>query len=161
MNGISASASPFPRKAGIAIGALLLIVVASVASVRLTGMDIRTPDAPAAVTRELRFEDRPDGSVAVIDARSGDVVDTVTGEAGFFRGTLRGLARERRRMGLGAEPSFELIGRADGRLTLADPATGQRVDLESFGPTNAAVFSRFLSAGVSVPGKASPTQPPR
>lgn len=161
MSGIPAPPSLIPHKAGVAIGILLLIVVVSVASVRLTGMDIRTPDAPAAMTRELRFEDRPDGSVAVIDARSGAVVDTVTGEAGFFRGTLRGLARERRRMGLGAEPSFELIGRTDGRLTLVDPATGQRVDLESFGPANAAVFSRFLSAGVPVPGKASPTQPPR
>ncbi|MBC7781542.1 MAG: photosynthetic complex assembly protein PuhC, partial [Proteobacteria bacterium] len=42
-----------------------------------------------------------------------------------------------------------LIGRADGRLTLADPATGQRIDLESFGPTNAAVFARLIVAGAS------------
>ena len=39
---------------------------------------------------------------------------------------------------------FGLIGRADGRLTLEDPATGRRVDLESFGPTNAAVFAQIL-----------------
>jgi hypothetical protein len=37
-----------------------------------------------------------------------------------------------------------LIGHADGRLTLLDPMTGTRVDLGSFGPTNAAVFARFL-----------------
>ena len=144
-----AAAGPFPRKALLAIGAMLLIVVTGVATVRLTGATIRVPDAPAALTRELRFEDRPDGSVAVIDARSNVLVDSVTGEAGFLRGTLRGLARERRRMGLGPEQAFELIGRADGRLTLADPATGQRVDLESFGPTNVAVFARFLRTGTA------------
>jgi putative photosynthetic complex assembly protein len=145
------AASPFPRQALLAVGALLLATVAGVAAVRLSGADIRTPDAPAAVTRALRFEDRPDGSVAVIDAHSQTLVASVNGEAGFFRGTLRGLARERRRMGLGAEQPFELIGRADGRLTLADPATGQRVDLESFGPTNTSVFSRFLLAGQPSP----------
>ncbi len=141
-----AAAGHFPRKAVLAVGALLLAALAAVATVRLTGAEIRTPDAPAAYLREFRFEDRPDGSVAVLDARSGAVVYTVTGEAGFFRGALRGLARERRRMGLGPEAAFQLIARADGRLTLADPATGQRIDLESFGPTNAAVFARLLGA---------------
>ena len=145
------TAGLIPRKAVAAVCALLLVALVGVATVRWTGEDIRTPDAAAKVTRELRFEDRPDGSVAVIDARSGAVVDTVTGEAGFFRGTLRGLARERRRMGLGAEQPFQLIGRTDGRLTLVDPATGQRVDLESFGPTNVAVFARFLAAGAPSP----------
>ena len=33
---------------------------------------------------------------------------------------------------------------ADGRLTLVDPGTGRRVDLESFGPTNSAVFAQLL-----------------
>ena len=40
---------------------------------------------------------------------------------------------------------FKLIARTDGRLTLFDPVTGQRIDLESFGPTNAAVFAPFLT----------------
>ena len=70
----------------------------------------------------------------------------MTGANGFLRGTLRGLARERKRQGVGAEQPFRLIGRADGRLTLEDPATGRRVDLESFGPTNAAVFAQMLMA---------------
>lgn len=150
MNNNILAVGPFPRGAVLAVGALLLAAVTGVATVRLAGTDIRSPDAPASSTRELRFEDRPDGSVAVIDARSQRLVDTVTGEAGFFRGTLRGLARERRRLGLGPEAPFQLIGRADGRLTLIDPATGQRVDLESFGPTNAAVFARFLTVASTV-----------
>ena len=137
-----------PRNVALSVGALLLVALAGVAAVRLTGINIHAPDALAQLTRELRFEDRADGGVAVIDARTNTLVDTVTGEAGFFRGTLRGLARERRRNGFGPEAPFQLIGRADGRLTLADPATGQRVDLESFGPTNVAVFARFLTVGL-------------
>ena len=39
---------------------------------------------------------------------------------------------------------FLLASHSDGRLTLIDPATKRRVDLESFGPTNEAVFTRLL-----------------
>jgi putative photosynthetic complex assembly protein len=61
------------------------------------------------------------------------------------RGTLRALARERYARGIGAEQPFSLIARADGGVTLYDPATRQKVDLDSFGPTNVAEFSRFLA----------------
>ena len=134
----------FPRGALLAAGALVLVTVIGVAAVRLSGVPIREPDAAAALTRELRFEDRPDGSIAVFEGHAKVPFDSVTGEAGFVRGTLRGLARERKRQGLGPEQPFELIGRADGRMTLVDPATGHIVDLESFGPTNAADFGRWL-----------------
>ena len=140
-----------PRGPLLAIGALLLVVIVGVAGVRLSGEVIRAPDAEAVATRSLRFEDRPDGSVAVLDARSGQQVDAIEGEAGFLRGALRALARERRKQGLGAGPAFELIARADGRLTLADPATGERIDLESFGPTNAGAFARLLGAASASP----------
>jgi putative photosynthetic complex assembly protein len=141
-----AGTSPFAsRHALLAVGVLLAGTMLSVATVRQTGSSARTPDAPAAAVRALRFEDRPDGSVAVIDHARGAELERVQGEAGFLRGALRALARERQRRGLGPAQPFELIGRADGRLTLADPATGERLDLESFGPTNAAVFARLLT----------------
>lgn len=133
-----------PRGPLLAAGALALCALLGAAAVRLSGEQIRAPDAPVAAERALRFEDRPDGSIAVIDAASGRVFETVSGQAGFVRGTLRGLARERKRQGFGAEQPFMLLGRADGRLTLHDPATGRLIDLESFGPTNAAVFARLL-----------------
>ena len=135
-----------PRGPLLLIGALLLAALAGVAGVRLSGTEIREPDAAAVAQRSLRFEDRRDGSVAVLDARSGRQIESIHGEAGFLRGTLRAMARERRKQGQGAEPAFELIARADGRLTLSDPATGERIDLESFGPTNAGVFARLLDA---------------
>jgi putative photosynthetic complex assembly protein len=135
-----------PRGPLYAIGVVLLVVLVAVAGVRLSGAPIRAPDAEPVAQRSLRFEDRPDGSVAVIDARSGQQIESIQGEAGFLRGALRAMARERRKQGLGSAPAFELVARADGRLTLLDPATGERVDLESFGPTNAGVFWRLLNA---------------
>ncbi len=106
---------------------------------------VREPDASPVKVLQLRFEDRPDGSIAVIDYKSGKQIDAVQGEAGFVRGTLRGLAQERKRRGLDSGPPFELIYRADGRLTLSDTATGRLVDLESFGPTNAGTFFKLLN----------------
>lgn len=129
-----------------AAGALALASIAAVAAVRLSGLTIHVPDAPTVRESALRFIDQPDGSIAVLDGDSGRLVDRVTGESGFVRGTLRGLARERKRSGIGAEQPFRLVAHADGRLTLLDPATGRRVDLESFGPTNARAFAHMLSA---------------
>jgi putative photosynthetic complex assembly protein len=106
---------------------------------------VREPDASPVKVLQLRFEDRPDGSIAVIDYKSGKQIDAVEGEAGFVRGTLRGLAQERKRRGLDSGPPFELIYREDGRLTLSDTATGRLVDLESFGPTNAGTFFKLLN----------------
>ena len=146
---MSAAPSPdaLPRPVIKAMGLLLVAAVLSVATVRLSGTQVHEPDAPTVAARSLRFEDRPDGSVAVIDAHSGQVVRAVQGEAGFLRGALRALARERKKRDIGSGPAFELLARADGRLTLADPATGERLDLESFGPTNAAVFAGLLNVG--------------
>ena len=147
MNAVTRDLHPFPRHIGVMIGLVLSAIMLLVAAVRLTGANIHYADAPAVSTLALRFEDRPDGSVAVIDAARGRVLDTVVGEAGFLRGTMRGLARERKRLGIGAGPEFHLIGRADGRLTLLDPATAQRIDLESFGPrTHPSSCASWISA---------------
>ena len=126
------------------LGALLLVAVVGTAAVRWSGMNVHEPDAAAVAQRALRFEDRPDGSIAVLDGRDGHLVERVTGEQGFLRGTLRALVRERRHSGAGPETPFELVLRSDHRLTLVDPATGQRIDLESFGPTNAGLFASLL-----------------
>lgn len=137
----------------LALAALLLASVVGAAAVRLTGVGaMRTVNAAVVSVREFRFEDRPDGSIAVLDAAHGHAVETVApGTNGFLRGTMRGLARERKRRGAGTEPPFRLVAHADGALTLEDPATGRRVDLRSFGPTNAAVFARIMASHRTTP----------
>lgn len=127
-----------------AVGVVLLAIIGFAASMRFSGESIRAPDAQTLVMRELVFQDQPDGSVAVKDAKTGKIIDAITGEAGFARGTLRGFARDRKARGIGPDAPLQLMGRADGRLTLFDPTTGRIVDLESFGPNNAAVFARML-----------------
>lgn len=134
-----------PRKALLAGGLVLAALVGAIGTARLAGVDIAEPDAVTVVERTLRFVDRPDGGIAVMDARSGRTLDVMQGEQGFLRGTLRGMARERRRSGLDDSTPLSLLARADGRLTLVDPSTGRRIDLESFGPTNAAVFARWIA----------------
>jgi len=113
---------------------------------------VHVADAAAVSVREFRFEDRADGSIAVLDASGRQLVDTVApGTNGFLRGTLRGLARERKRQGVGPEVPFRMVGHADGKLTLEDPGTGRRVDLGSFGPTNAAVFAQIMASHDAAP----------
>ena len=99
--------------------------------------------------RMLRFEDRAEGDIAVVDAAQGREVARLRGEHGFARGALRTLARERMRRGLGPEVPFELSGYADGKLVLRDPATGERIHLEAFGHSNAAVFAQLQDIGLS------------
>lgn len=147
MTDLARSTAPdsFPRWVLWTVGFLLLFSLVSVGLVRITG---NGPDQLAAAVldeRLLRFEDRSNGGVAVIDGSTGKLLTTMTGEQGFLRGAVRALARERTSRKMGSEQPFQLISRTDGRLTLFDPATGQRIDLDSFGPTNAGVFASFLS----------------
>ncbi|NBU59168.1 MAG: photosynthetic complex assembly protein PuhC [Betaproteobacteria bacterium] len=110
----------------------------------MTPSVVQRPSLPRMVSqRHLRFVDAPDKSVRVIDADSGLEVHRVTGEAGFVRGILRGMARERRRLGKGAEEPFELTLDA-GMLSLRDLATGERIELTAFGHTNANAFAVML-----------------
>lgn len=141
------SAPPRIPLPALLMGGLVLSSVLAVASARLTGHEPQAvPDAPARVERQLRFEDRDDGTVAVRDAAQGDALVSLVPaqQQHFLRSTVRGLMRERKRQGIGPGPAFLLIARADGRLTLSDPTTGRRIDLEGFGQTNAALFAALL-----------------
>ena len=114
-----------------------------VALLRGQGMEIPQDHNPINWQRTLRFEDRPNGDVAVMDANTQTEITRFQGEQGFVRGVLRTLSRERMRRGIGSGPAFELIAHSDGRLTLIDPATEHRIDLESFGPSNMANFAKL------------------
>ncbi len=129
-------------------GAMIAITLAAVLG---PGLDQRQdpPNGARIATRELRFEDRPDGAVAIFDARHGTIIALVPpGEGGFVRATLRGLARERRMNDAGgAEVPFRVSVWEDGRLTLEDTATGRLVDLGAFGHTQVQTFARLVATG--------------
>ncbi|OYU09830.1 MAG: photosynthetic complex assembly protein PuhC [Comamonadaceae bacterium PBBC1] len=144
------------------IGVMLLAMLVAVGLARWSGLDPRTPDAPVQWQRDLQFRDVAGGDIAVLDHRTGQKVASFSGEQGFLRSTLRALARERHRESLSGDAPFLLIGRTDGRMTLQDPSTGQRIDLESFGPSNAAVFASLRLAGQNpTPIKTSSANTPR
>ncbi|MCA3014037.1 MAG: phosphonate-binding protein [Myxococcaceae bacterium] len=147
---MSASHDPtVPRPVIYAAGAMLLVslVLAAVSRPRLVAEQARPRPAPLAAL-ELAFEDRPDGSVAVIDAASGRAFTSLSPESnGFVRGVLRGMNRERKLESLGKDARFLLSREHDGRLFLEDLQTRRRVDVTAFGPDNAAAFARLLDTG--------------
>jgi putative photosynthetic complex assembly protein len=137
---------PFPRAPLVGAAILIGSILAATFAVTTTGIGrSHRPDAPIVAQAAMQFTDQSDGSITVTNASDHRLIDTVPpGTNGFLRGTLRGLARERKRESAGVVQPFLLASHTDGRLTLIDPATQRRVDLESFGPTNEAVFTRLL-----------------
>jgi len=96
------TAAVFPRRAALLIGGSVVASLAGVTIARLTGWQAVHADAPTVQERALHFRDQNDGGVAVLDADTGQTLQVLHGEQGFLRGTLRGMARERRRRGLGS-----------------------------------------------------------
>ena len=143
--GVPIAPDSFPRWILYFSAGIMAFSLISVGLIRITGNGPDQLAAAPTVQRSLIFEDLKDGGVRVADGVSGQTLTVLSGEQGFVRGALRALARERFSRGIGSAQPFDLIARVDGRVTLMDPSTGQRVDLESFGPTNTAEFARFLA----------------
>lgn len=127
------------------IALLLAVVVLLIATYDRPGNVEQQADVEVVAKRVLHFRDLPNGSVGVISADNGQMIAEVEGQAGFIRGILRALARDRRIRQISSDDAFELVSRSDGRLTLIDLATKNRIDLESFGKDNAAEFAAFLN----------------
>ena len=127
------------------IVSLLAVVILLVGNFVRSGKLEHQADADIVAKKTLRFRDLPSGAVGMISADNRQMITQVEGQAGFVRGILRALARDRRIRHISSDDAFELISRADGRLTLIDLATNNRIDLESFGKDNAAEFAAFLN----------------
>jgi putative photosynthetic complex assembly protein len=137
-----------PRPALIAAGVMIALTITGAAVSRLSGVSDSAPTAAPVMSRDLLFRDRADGAVLVYDARdTAAPIQVIAPETnGFLRGTMRGLARQRLRQDADRDVPFRLTQWADNRLTLEDPTTHRRVDLEAFGKTNGLVFARLLTA---------------
>jgi len=96
----------------------------------------------------LRFVDRTDGAVVIIDIKQGRAASVIEPgqQTGFIRGVMRGLARDRKMRGIGNGPPFTLTLWRDGELSLRDTATGRDIELTAFGSTNRAAFAALLDA---------------
>lgn len=155
---------PLPRAVLIGAGALIGVSLLLVGLSRVNGYGAtRMPTSTVVAARDLQFKDRADGGVEVYDdgeaAGQGRLIEVLApGTNGFVRGVMRGLTRERKRQSVGSEAPFRLTRWADGRLSLDDFATGQHVNLEVFGPTNAAAFVELLTTAPKDPSATKQTQ---
>ena len=142
---------PFPRAALIAVAAVLSLSIAFAGAARWTGFGSQSFGTPVSsakpsLSEDLRFADNANGSVSVRDGQTNALVATLApGTQGFVRDVMRGLARDRRMRGIGPATPFRLTQWTTGQVYLEDPATGRRIDLQAFGPTNRAAFLRLLS----------------
>ncbi|GJE28555.1 photosynthetic complex assembly protein PuhC [Methylobacterium organophilum] len=137
---------PIPKLAALGILGLLGFTMVAAGFGRREDIG-RTvlPEATPLARLDFRAEDAADGSIALKDAATARLLATIRpGEDGFVRGTLRSLAQARQREGLGRATPFRLTRYDDGRLSLADAATGRSIALEAFGPDNARAFARLL-----------------
>lgn len=146
-----------PRGSLMLAGGLVIFALAATAAVRL--LDIPPVASPAALraeariapveTRSLRFDDRSDGVVVIVDTTSNATVHVIQpGEkTGFIRAVMRGLARDRMMRGIGSQPPFTLTLWKDGQLSLTDSATGRTTEMTAFGTDNRAAFLALLKAG--------------
>jgi putative photosynthetic complex assembly protein len=139
-----------PRGVLYAVGALLVFSIGIAAlSAEHTRAVAAEGGAPVVRSVDVRFEDRKDGAIAVLDAATGREVSVVPPNSnGFIRGVLRGMVRGRKLESLGRNGAFRLARHQDGRLSIEDPQTHRLVDLGSFGPTNLAAFETLFAAGL-------------
>ena len=138
----------FPRATLWAATSLVVVSLLGAALAHLTNTGRSAMATTSAVeVRNLRFEDRPEGTIAIFRDGERQLADVIpAGGNGFVRGVLRGLARERvRQHGVVSAP-FRLTRWADGRLSVGDPSTGRSVDVAAFGPDNYGAFARIFTA---------------
>jgi putative photosynthetic complex assembly protein len=153
---------PFPRGALIAAGALIFASLVAASYGRYQNLNAPPQTAamrgPVQDQVDMRFFDAPDGTVTIREARTERVVAIlVPGEDAFIRTVMRGFTRARKIRGIGSDVPFELIRYETGKLELADPTTGKRIDLRAFGPTNRDAFARLLPG--KAPADAGPVEP--
>ncbi|MBE7211186.1 MAG: hypothetical protein INR65_09220 [Gluconacetobacter diazotrophicus] len=103
------------------------------------------PAAPVEASRRLRLLEQPDNTLRIEDADANRLLAVLPEkQEGFVHGVTHGLQVTRRRAAIAPEAPFALTLYRDHRLVLRDPTTGERIEIEGFGPTNAASWLRFL-----------------
>ena len=135
-----------PRAAIIATGLLMLssLIIAGVA--RQTRLAAAAEETPAPQTALLlTFGETEDGNLTV-ERSDGTALSVAPESHGFVQGVLRTFTRARQRAQKDVAAPLELGLYANGSLMLSDPETGERVELDSFGPTNRQAFARLFAA---------------
>ncbi|MEL7129167.1 MAG: photosynthetic complex assembly protein PuhC [Pseudomonadota bacterium] len=141
---------PFRKSDPMLSGILALMIFVSGFSIiaQFTGFGAQKPasyDIADAVS--LRFTDEAGGAIGVYRGTSEELLHVYPAETGgFVRTSLRALAFDRRKAGIGKEPPFLLLRTKSGPLLLEDPSTNKRIALDAFGKENSDTFNILFSA---------------
>lgn len=133
------------------VGAIVIMTVATVAAMRLSGFTPDTKvDSEVIHDIALRFVDVGGGAVHVFEQSTDRHIATLEpAQDSFIRGVMRGMARERRSRDIDMLPPFRLVSYADGSMIIEDPAVGTYINLVAFGPTNIGSFNTLLNKAVA------------
>lgn len=134
-----------PRWAVIAGGSLMLGTILLATFARLTTPHYQLPQ-PTAPIMAMRFFQTPTQALIVQNAATGTRITVIAPTAdAFLRTTLRSLIETRSRDNIVRTAPFLLIPAAGNALILDDPATGEHIDLQAFGPSNAGQFRALMA----------------
>lgn len=138
-----------PKGALLAAASVVLFALAIATTARLTGIGVsKTPEAPVAQSRELRFSETEDGRLLVFEPGGTSPVGVLGRDHhGFVRVVLKGLARERMLHETDRGSPVRLVSLTDGRRLVEDPTTGRSINLRAFGAGNAEAFTMLFDMG--------------
>lgn len=143
----SARGSAFPRLP--LFGAIGLVVFAMAATLFGQTTEIGTVRNVIGTPLDMRdivFLEHADGTVAVADASSGQVITRLTqADGGFARGALPAFKRMRLVEEADQGLPYRIIRWDSGAVSVSDTATGERIYLNAFGPDIVAQFEGFLA----------------
>jgi putative photosynthetic complex assembly protein len=93
---------------------------------------------------EIAFARTAENALSVRDGEGREIARLASADEGFVPSVLRGLNRERIKRDLPLDTPYTLSRRADGKLVIADPKVGTRMELTAFGRDNHAAFEAFM-----------------
>ncbi|MDJ0614925.1 MAG: photosynthetic complex assembly protein PuhC [Rhizobiaceae bacterium] len=103
--------------------------------------------------RSLYILDEQNGELAVYDARTKQSLGRfLRGEGAFVRISMRSLVRMRRLKEIDLNLPFKLVKSENGDLRITDPASGEDIRVNAFGPIAIESFAKFLPSNHSEEG---------
>lgn len=153
-------ASVFPRWFLIGAGSLMALAIVSAAIGRQQKLTAGPASQPPVVAQvSIRFDAQTDGSLLIRRLPDDRVIERLPSDgSGFMRGIHRSLNRDRLMRQLAPGAPYTLVRRANGRLAVIDPLSGERIELDGFGPSHSLHVGRLIDQGQSQTGQSMPPQ---
>lgn len=128
-----------------ALAVVLLALLLVIGSVIANG-PVDNKDHATLEERSLYILDEKNGTLAVYDARTKQNLGRFEkGEGAFVRISMRSLVRMRTLKEIDLNLPFKLVKMENGDLRITDPASGENIRVNAFGPIAIKSFAQFLN----------------